>query len=206
MRLWHPSRLMETAIESRVGTFANHTYGSYTLSLYAQRTGDTAAAEVARRCVEAVCEGQGEGGQWWWMVDTKTGRWVDRYPVYAVHQHAMGPFCFWAARDLTQIDLAAHFRRGLDWLFGENELGESLVQEERGLVWRAIQRADSLSDGEYGVPLNTMRRRRVVGLGLGPLQYRYPMTERLVMLQESRAYCFGWILFAARGLAGGRGL
>ncbi len=198
MRLRHLTRFLDTTVESRIGTFANHTYGSYALSLHAARTGDVAAAEAARRCVEAVCAGQGERGQWWWMVDTKTGRWVDRYPVYAVHQHAMGPFCFWAARDLTKVNLAEHFRRGLDWLFGENELGESLVQEELGLVWRAIQRADSNSDGDYGVPLNTLRRRRMVGLGLGPLQYRYPMTERLVLLREARAYAFGWMPLRAR--------
>ena len=139
-------------------------------------------------------------GQWWWMVDTKTGRWIDRYPVYAVHQHAMGPFCFWAARELTNSDLAEHFRRGLDWLFGDNELNESLVDEEAGVIRRSIQRADSLSDGDYGVPLNTLRRRRLVGLGLGPLQYRYPMTERLAVLRESRAYAFGWLLYAVEAL------
>ena len=90
-------RLLDTTVESRVGTFANHGYASYALSLYAGRTRDPQAAAAVRRCVETVCRGQGELGQWWWMVDTKTGRWVDRFPVYAVHQDAMAPFLLYAA-------------------------------------------------------------------------------------------------------------
>lgn len=193
-------KLLDTLVEARVGTFANHSYASYALSLYAARTRDERAAACVRRCVEAVCGGQGERGQWWWMVDTRTGRWVDRYPVYAVHQDAMAPFCLYAARAFTKMEVAAHLRRGLDWLFGENELGESLVDVDRDIIWRAIQRADSLSDGEYGVPENTLRRRRAVGLGLGFLANRWPLTERLVMLRESRSYHLGWVLFAREAL------
>jgi hypothetical protein len=186
--------------ERRVATFANQIYPIYALSLYASRTGDQRAAEAMRRCVAAVCEAQGEKGQWWWMVDTKTGRWVDRYPVYAVHQDAMAPFGLDAARAWWPSNVGAHIRKGLDWLFGDNELGASLVDEQRGVIWRAIQRSDSDSDGDYGVPAGTLWRRRMTGLGLGLLGGIRHRSEQLVMLRECRSYHLGWVLFASEAL------
>jgi len=186
--------------ERRVATFANQIYPIYALSLHASRTGDGRAAEAVHKCAEAVCAGQGEKGQWWWMADTKTGRWVDRYPVYAVHQDGMVPFGLEAARSLWPGDVGAHTRRGLDWLFGENELGVSLVDEQRGVIWRAIQRSDSNSDGDWGVPPGTLWRRRMTGLGLGFLGGLRPRSDRLVVLRECRSYHLGWVLFASRAL------
>ena len=49
------------------------------------------------------------------------------------------PSCCTPRCDLTDLDLPDHFRRGLDWLFGDNELGESLVDVESDVIWRAIR-------------------------------------------------------------------
>jgi hypothetical protein len=186
--------------ERRVATFANQIYPIYALSLYASRTGDEGAARAVRRCVETLCAGQGERGQWWWMVDTKTGRWVDRYPVYAVHQDAMAPFGLEAARAWWAGDVDAQIRRGLDWLFGDNELGVSLADEQRGVIWRAVQRSDSCPDGDYGVPQGTLWRRRITGLGMGFLGGLWPRSKQLVVLRECRTYHLGWVLFASEAL------
>jgi len=201
MRALRPRRALLTAlVESRIGTFANQIYPIYALSLHAARTGKDEAVQAVRRCVHSVCRAQGEKGQWWWMLDTKTGRWIDRYPVYAVHQDAMGPFGLHAARACWESDTDAHIRRGLDWLFGDNELGTSLVDDEQGLIWRAIQREDSISDGDYGTPSRTLWRRKLTGLGLGMLgRLRHP-SDRLEVLRECRTYHLGWVLFASEAL------
>lgn len=190
----------EALANNRVATFANQIYPIYALSLYTSRTGDDRAAEAVRRCVDVVCEGQGEKGQWWWMADTRTRKWVDRYPVYAVHQDAMAPFGLDAARAWWPSDVGAHIRRGLDWLFGDNELGVSLVDEQNGVIWRAIQRSDSRADGDWGVPAGTLWRRRMTGLGLGFLGKLRPRSEQLVVLRECRSYHLGWVLFASEAL------
>ena len=193
-------RLVAALVESRIGTFANQIYPIYALSLHAARTGKDEAVQAVRRCVQSVCRAQGEKGQWWWMVDTKTGRWVDRYPVYAVHQDAMAPFGLHAARACWDGDTDAHIRRGLDCLFGDNELGISLVDESEGVIWRAIQREDSISDGDYGAPSRTLWRRKLTGLGLDMLGQLRPPSDRLEILRECRTYHLGWVLFASEAL------
>ncbi len=201
MRMLRPRRALVAALaESRVGTFADQIYPIYALSLQAARTGDERVARAVRRCLEAVCGEQGAQGQWWWMVDTRTGRWVDRYPVYAVHQDAMGPFGLHSARGCWEGDTDAHIRRGLDWLFGENELGTSLVEESKGVIWRAIQRDGSVHDGSYGVPPTTLWRRRMTGMGLGALGGLRRSSARLEMLRECRTYHLGWVLLASEAL------
>ena len=62
-----------------------------TLSHYHMVTGDSKAAEVASACAKHMCELQGPQGQWWWHFDIRTGRVVEHYPVYAVHQDSMAP-------------------------------------------------------------------------------------------------------------------
>jgi len=193
----HPAAALA---DRRVATFANQIYPIYALSLYASRTGDDRAARAARRCVEVVCAGQGDKGQWWWMADTRTGRWVDPYPVYAVHQDAMAPFGLEAARAWWPGDVDAQIRRGLDWLFGDNELGVCLVDKQKGVIWRAIQRTDSRSDGDYGVPPGTLWRRRMTGLGLGCLGGLRSRSRQLMVLRECRTYHLGWVLFASEAL------
>jgi hypothetical protein len=201
MRRLRPRRALVTAlVESRIGTFANQIYPVYALSLHAARTGDEQAARAVRRCLDTVCGEQGEQGQWWWMVDTRTGRWVDQYPVYAVHQDAMAPFGLHAARAFWDGDADAHIRRGLDWLFGDNELGTSLVEERDGVIWRAIQRDGSIGDGSYGVPPTTLWRRRMTGIGLGLLGGLRRSSAGLEVLRECRTYHLGWVLLAGEAL------
>ena len=52
---------------------------------------DPEALAVAGTVAGAICSAQGADGQWWWHYDSRTGAVVEGYPVYSVHQHAMGP-------------------------------------------------------------------------------------------------------------------
>jgi hypothetical protein len=112
----------------------------------------------------------------------------------------MAPFGLHAARAYWDGDAYAHIRRGLDWLFGDNELGTSLVEEGDGVIWRAVQRDGSIGDGSYGVPLTTLWRRRMAGIGLGALGNLRRSSARLEVLRECRTYHLGWVLFAGDAL------
>ena len=56
---------------------------------------------VDPRCLDQVLRAQGPLGQWAWHYNIRTGAVVDRYPVYAVHQHGMGPMAVLAVADAT---------------------------------------------------------------------------------------------------------
>ena len=58
-----------------------------------------------------------------------TGRVVNRYPVFSVHQHAMGPMMLFAAADASGFDFSEAIYKGLAWIGGQNELGFDFVDK-----------------------------------------------------------------------------
>ncbi len=117
----------------------------HALALYGNVFGVADAADRAGRCAEVLCRLQGPLGQWWWSYDAARAQVVDRYPVYSVAQDASVPM----ALELLGTESApALFRdnvsRGVAWLFGDNELSESFVDEDQNIIWRAL---DSHADG-----------------------------------------------------------
>ena len=79
---------------------------------------DPQALAAAEAVATAICAAQGEAGQWWWHYDSRDGSVVEGYPVYSVHQHAMGPM---ALLDLADAGGTGHdeaISRGLSWLAG----------------------------------------------------------------------------------------
>lgn len=77
---------------AHVSCFADQTYPLQALALaHASGDGDAEALAAAEACAQRICELQGDGGQWWWHYDARTGGVIEGYPVYSVHQHAMAP-------------------------------------------------------------------------------------------------------------------
>ena len=75
-----------------VACFADQTYPLQALArAHAGGDGDPEALAASEACAARICELQGDGGQWWWHYDARTGGVVEGYPVYSVHQHAMAP-------------------------------------------------------------------------------------------------------------------
>ena len=75
---------------AHIASFADLVYAIHALALYHRFSSDSDARDVAIRCAAHICRQQGPRGQWWWHYDRRTGRVVERYPVYAVHQDAIG--------------------------------------------------------------------------------------------------------------------
>lgn len=113
------------------------------LALYAQVFRAPEALKQAERCAETLCRLQGPQGQWWWVYDVKAGEVTAPYPVYSVNQDAAVPMA------LDEVHAAGRHARhrmniasGLAWLFGNNELATTLVDEAAGVIWRAIDSSD----------------------------------------------------------------
>jgi hypothetical protein len=171
-----------------VSCFADQVYPIQALSLLHAAVGDPGALAAANRCADRIVSLQGPAGQWWWHYDTRTGGMVEGYPVYSVHQHAMGPMALLDLADAGgQVELDA-VRRGLGWMVSAPETGESLILDGPGLTVRKVARRDSRK---------LVRGARAVACGLRP-GTRLAALDRLwpptAVDRECRPYEFGWLL------------
>jgi hypothetical protein len=176
---------------NHVSCFADLVYPIQALSFYAQRTGSAEAREAALRCADYICRMQGSDGQWWWHYDYRTGRVIEPYPVYAVHQDAMAPMALFAAAAAGGTSFDEAVRRGLGWLHRSPELdGGTLVDSGADLIWRKVARRE---------PGKLSRYVQAAASRVHPA-LRVPWTDTLfpprAVDRESRPYHLGWLLYA----------
>lgn len=175
---------------AHVSCFADFVYPIQALSHYHLVTGNGQAAEVARRCADRMCQLQGPAGQWWWHYDHRTGRVVERYPVYSVHQHAMAPMALFALANAFGQDHAASIERSIRWLVSPPEKAGSLIDEQHNVVWRKVARRE---------PRRLVRGLQATASRLHP-RLRLPAVDvlfpPLTIDYESRPYEMAWILHA----------
>jgi hypothetical protein len=174
------------ALRGDIGSFADQVYPIYAYSIFGQIFESRAALTSAQACAEMICRNQGRFGEWWWHYDARSGRVVERYPVYSVHQHAMGPMALYALSEATGMDFTEPIHKGLQWIAGENDLRVDLQSEMDNLIWRGLY-PDSVLQTYVAKALNYLG----VGgeNGAAHLKVRY----------ECRPYELGWLLYAAAG-------
>lgn len=176
----------------RLTSFASQVYPVLGLCELALATG-TEPSPAVRRVCDFLAEAQGDQGQWWWFYSTTKRQVMEGYPVYSVHQDAMAPMALLSAGRVRAGDYGRALTRGIRWIGGDNELGQSMVDLRAGLIYRAIQRAGGDADGFAG--WSRGQRWSVYG---GALTGRPAKPARdLEMLRESRSYHLGWLLVAA---------
>lgn len=179
-------------LRAHVGCFADQVYPIQALARLAAAMPDEEALAAANRCATRICALQGDAGQWWWHYDARTGDVVEGYPVYSVHQHAMGPMALLDLREAGGDDHLGAVERGLDWLDAHPEVLEDLVSERHALVWRKVGRRE---------PAKAMRKIAAVTTALAP-RLRLPGLARLmppsVVDHECRPYELGWLVYAWR--------
>lgn len=178
-------------LRGHVACFADLVYPIHALSEYHRVSGRDKPLEIATRCGDHMCRNLGRDGQWWWHYDVRSGRVLEHYPVYAVHQDAMAPMALFALADAGGPDHRIAIERGLDWLRGAPELdGESLIDERAGLIWRKTARRE---------PRKFVRRLQAAVSRLHPalrvpgMNLAFPPS---VIDYESRPYHMGWLLYA----------
>jgi len=170
-------------VRGRIGTFADQVYPTIAFARLSQALGDDRARQMALRTAEKMCELQAPLGEWCWHYDSVSGRVVSRYPVYSVHQHAMGPMMLFAAGEATGCDFSQAIYKGLAWISGRNELHRDLVEPSLGLVWRSIY-LDAM-DAYADAALRFLR-----------LRHGTANARRLKVRYECRPYELGWLLYA----------
>jgi len=178
------SKSVAGLLRGRVGSFADQVYPIYALSKYAVAFQLEAPAKLALDCANAICEAQGELGQWWWLYESQSGRVSSKYHVYSVHQQGMAPMALIAVEEATGKSFEQPIYKGLRWITGANELGEDMRDMSQGLIWRCIY-----PQQKYGKYLNVLRS--LVGLPNGKVS-----AADLKILYEDRPYELGWLLYA----------
>ena len=184
---------------AHVACFADLVYPIQSLAHYHMAYGSDEALAAAQRCAEQMCAGQGSAGQWWWHHDSRSGKVIEEYPVYSVHQDSMAPMALLAAAEAGgQPDrFNDSIRLGLDWLDASPELdGANLFDGAADVVWRKVFRRE---------PAKLVRRLRAgttrvhPSLRLPSMQRSFPPDQ---IDHETRPYHMGWILYAWRNHRG----
>lgn len=177
-------------VSRQVACFADQVYPIVAMSTYGTAFGDRKSIDLAGRVVEQICRHQGTLGQWQWHYDVFEGKVCEEYPVFSVHQDSMAPMSILAGDNACGADHTREIDLGMRWLFGENELQESLVLEDKGIIWRDIERRE---------PAMFSRKTRSMCCILGLKRLHRGASKffrTFVVNRECRPYHLGWILYA----------
>ena len=190
-----PGRLFkhrDAGRRARFPNFATQIYGVLALAAAVRNGhgGDRAVA-VARRVAGRLLELQRPDGGWPWIFDARRGTVVEPFELYSVHQDAMAPMAFC---ELTEVTGDGKYReaamRGLDWVFGHNDLGRDMLDREEGVLYRSIRRKPGFDRALLYANTATSSLGRAALSGLrGPLEVN----------PTDRPYHLGWILEAWAG-------
>lgn len=167
-------------LRGRVGSFADQVYPIYAMAHFGQVYAVKEASQSALQCANAICRLQGSLGQWWWHYDAVTGRVVEHYPVYSVHQHGMAPMALFALQDTCNADFGEQIYKGLEWISGANELRQDLENAAAGIIWRCIRLSKASS---YAARIRTVLKKE-------------PNLGTMEILFECRPYELGWLLYS----------
>jgi hypothetical protein len=183
-----PGKKGASALRAHVSCFADFAYPIQALSHYHQATGDAQAAEIACRCAARMCQLQGPQGQWWWHFDVRTGRVVEGYPVYSVHQDSMAPMALFALAEACGRDYSESIDKGLRWLSNPAEITGSLIDIKRNVIWRKVARHEP---GKLVRGLQATASRLHPAIRVPGVDVVFPAVS---VDYESRPYHMGWIL------------
>lgn len=171
-------------LRGRIGNFADQIYPIYAMAKFATAFGVEEPLGPALECASAICGAQGPLGQWWWLYDSRTGQTSSRYPVYSVHQQGMAPMGLFALEEATGQNFKNSIYKGLQWIYGANELGADMRDFSQNLIWRCILPKNKQT--KYWDTALSLLRPAKDNAPVGPLE----------ILFEDRPYELGWLLYA----------
>jgi hypothetical protein len=180
----------QSKIRRHVGCFADQVYPILALSRWFVASQDQSALAAANRCAQVIVDRQGLDGQWWWHYDVRDGSVVEGFPVYSVHQHAMGPMALHELYEAGGDDHDAAIALSLRWLDTHPEVIDELISERLNVVWRKV--------GRYEVRKIVRRLAALTTAGVPGVHL--PLIDRVWppgrIDYECRPYEFGWLLYA----------
>ena len=175
-----------------VASFATQVYATLALYHYGELTGDEESLRAANACVQVLIELQGGRGEWPWFYSPESGRVLDFYEVYSVHQHGMAPAILHHGIAHGVTGAREAMIKGFEWVFGNNNLGVSMLRSDLCMIVRSQRR-------RFPYDSRAIRLARAVtcaltGHGAGPAR-----AEALALTPEMRSYEFGWLLWSFAG-------
>jgi hypothetical protein len=103
----------------------------------------------------------------------------------------MAPMALLLLQKATGQDFSSAIYKGLDWVYGNNELRQDIRDASRQIIWRSIY-----DGGRYA-------RYLAGGLSLLGLRNANASPGKLQIKYECRPYELGWLLFAFAGQTSG---
>lgn len=176
-------------IRRRFATFATQTYLTIACYSYYEHSGDKRALVLANACVEKLISLQGPQGEWPWFFHVPSGRVVDFYEVYSVHQDGMAPAFLEYAERHSVPGATEALCRGFNWILGDNQLGENMLRPELGMIVRS-----HLRRGEINNKFPRLVRSGLAALTGSAAGLSDP--RNLTLRLECRSYHLGWILWS----------
>ncbi|MCK1518895.1 MULTISPECIES: hypothetical protein [unclassified Bradyrhizobium] len=176
-------------LRRRFASFATQIYLSIACYHYGELAGDSSALAMAGACARKLIELQGPRGEWPWFFDAVSGRVLDFYEVYSVHQYGMAPALLeWAERyDVPGARNA--LIKGFNWILGENQLRRSMLVPDLGLTIRS-----QIRKGE--VTARAPRMLRAIGNAYRGRESELIESSGVGLRLECRSYELGWILWS----------
>jgi hypothetical protein len=173
----------------RFASFATQTYLTIACYYYGDFTGNASAIAMANTCSRKLIALQGPRGEWPWFFDASHGRVLDFYEVYSVHQYGMAPALLECAERHDVKEARVALIKGFKWIFGDNQLGRSMLVPELQLSIRSQIRKGEL------LTRNKRMRRAIWNAYMRRSSGLIDANEVDVRL-ECRSYELGWILWS----------
>jgi hypothetical protein len=147
------------------------------------------AIDLANKAAARLIALQGPRGEWGWFYFVPEALVVDFYEIYSVHQHGMAPAFLHHAVAHGVPGAREALVKGFLWLFGDNEIGISMLRPDEGMFYRSHSRQRELHSTHRracrSIVNAALRRSDAVG-----------SHRRLVLRKECRSYELGWILWS----------
>lgn len=176
------------SLRSRYPNFATQIYNLMALAVYSKLFNNNEMKALAEKCGNKILSLQLNNGGWPWLFDIKTGRVIERYEIYSVHQDAMAPMAFMELFELTgNPKYVLGVLKGLDWIYGNNELNELMIDEESMIIYRSIRKKRPYD--RFSIALN-------IALSNIIKSSDYFREQFLEINATCRPYHLGWILEA----------
>jgi hypothetical protein len=173
----------------RFGSFATQTYLLLACYAYGELVNDDRAIQIANAGAFKLIEHQGPQGEWPWFFDAMSGRVLDFYEVYSVHQYGMAPAFLERAERHGVFEARNAIIRGFNWVLGNNQLDRPMLVPELQLSIRSHVRRGELQTKNWRV-LRAVRS-AVLGTKADLIE-----PSQLELRMECRSYELGWILWS----------
>ena len=179
------------SVRRQFTTFATHVYLTLANFHYGEAFEDESSIQRALMCVDALERAQGPQGEWPWFYHAPSGRVMDMYPVYSVHQDGMAPAYLRHAMTHGHPTAREQIVRGFNWIIGNNELDQSMLMPEHGIILRSQIRNESHERYKRAIRSVTNWVLRKEGSTIE--------ADGLSVNMECRSYHLGWVLWSFGG-------